>query len=300
VSFQSVLLAAALRVMRRKWQAPLDPAWMRATTSRTARRLPVSPRALVRHQPVDGVDAFWFEPPNARPHKAMLYLHGGGYVFGSAQDTHRDLISRLAQTAECCVLAVDYRLAPEHPYPAALDDVLKAYRWLLAAGHAPRNIAVAGDSAGGGLAFALMLKLLAGGEPVPAALVTISPWTDLALTGASIAENAGRDMLIAEHHLVRAAAFYVGDADPRDPLISPLYGDVAHLPPTLIQVGSEESLVDDSRRMAARLKAAGVPVVMEEWRRMPHVWHLFARFLPEARAAIDHIGLFLRGHMYGD
>lgn len=301
MSFQSVLLRVVLRFVRRQLFGHSDPVRLRAAVKSAVKRLPPAPADIaIREHSIDGLDAFWFEPRNARPHKVVLYLHGGGYIFCSARDTHRDLILGLSRASECRVLAIDYRLAPEHPFPAALDDAVAAYHWLLSIGYAPRNIAVAGDSAGGGLAFALMLKLRQLEETLPVALVAISPWTDLAITGASVRENARKDPLIPANDLAEGAAHYIGNADPTDPLVSPLYGDVAHLPPTLIQVGSEEVLLDDSRRMAAKLKAAGVPVVMEEWRRMPHVWHSFASILPEGRAAIDHIGLFLRGHMYGD
>lgn len=301
MSYQSVVLGLVLRFVRKTLFSQTEPEKLRAIVARSVRRLPPAPADVaIREHNIRGTDAYWFEPRNARPHKVILYLHGGGYIFCSARDTHRDLIVRLAKAAECKVLAIDYRLAPEHPFPAALDDAVSAYRWLAEIGYAPRNIAVAGDSAGGGLSFSLMLRLRELGIELPAALVAISPWTDLAITGASIVENARRDPLIPAEGLAQGAAYYVGTDDPKNPLISPLYGDVAHLPPALIQVGSEEVLLDDARRMAAKLKQAGVPIVMEEWHKMPHVWHSFATFLPEARAAIDHIGLFLRGHMYGD
>jgi acetyl esterase/lipase len=195
------------------------------------------------------------------------------------------------------VLALDYRLAPEHPFPAALDDALAAYRWLLAEGADPRRIAVMGDSAGGGLAFSLLLRLRDQGAPLPAAAVALSAWTDLALTGASLRLNAAADPMLNAEDLPKLAACYLASADPRDPYASPLYGDATGLPPTLIQAGSDEILHDDSTRMADRLRAAGCEVELEIWPRMPHAWHLFAPVLPEARRAIERIGAFVRGRL---
>jgi len=207
---------------------------------------------------------------------------------------YRHITWRFAMAAEACLASIDYRLAPEHPFPAALDDAAAAWRALLAGGADPRRCAIMGDSAGGGLALALALKLRDRGEPLPAAIVALSPWTDLAITGQSCRRNAAFDPVLKSDDLKMLAAQYLGRADPRDPYVSPLYGDPRGLPPTLFQVGSDEILRDDSERMAQRMREAGRDVTVEIWPRMPHVWHGFAPVLPEARRAILRIGEFVR------
>jgi epsilon-lactone hydrolase len=222
----------------------------------------------------------------------VLFLHGGGFIVGSPA-LYRHFTWRIASAAHACVLVVDYRLAPEHPFPAALDDAVMAYRWLLADGAKPQRIAVMGDSAGGGLALSLLLRLRDQGMPLPAAAVALSPWTDLALTGPSLRLNASADPLVSPDQARRFVDCYLAGADPRSPYASPLYGNLEGLPPTLIQVGSDEVLRDDAVRMADRMHAAGCRVELEIWPRMPHVWHLFAPVMPEARQAIVRIGDFV-------
>ncbi|HEY1261118.1 MAG TPA: alpha/beta hydrolase [Stellaceae bacterium] len=261
----------------------------------TAERFVPRPPGAVRTCAVDagGVPADRVTAAGSRPDRHMLYLHGGAFCAGSPR-LYRDLTWRLAQAAEATVLVPDYRLAPEFPFPAALDDALAAYEWLLAEGADPRRIAVAGDSAGGGLVFSLLLRLRDSARRLPAAAAALSPWTDLALTGASLRDNAASDPLLDARQLPRVTRWYLADADPRQPAASPIYGDCRGLPPALIQVGSDEILHDDSVRMAERLRAAGSEAALEIWPRMPHVWQLFAAILPEARRAIIHIGEFLR------
>src|SRR5271165_3323775 len=240
-----------------------------------------------------GVEAEWVVAPASQPHCYVLYLHGGGYVVGSPS-LYRHLTWRLARAGRARLLAADYRLAPEHPFPAALDDAMAAYKWLLANGADPRQISVIGDSAGGGLAFALLLRCRDEGRlPLPAAIVALSPWTDLALTGASLSGNAIADPFLDANGIPPIAECYLAGTDPRHPYASPLYGDPTGLPPALIQVGSDEVLRDDATRMADRMRAAGCDVVLEVWPRMPHVWHLFASVMPEARRAITRIGSFV-------
>jgi monoterpene epsilon-lactone hydrolase len=243
-----------------------------------------------------GVSAHRIITSAARQDRHILFLHGGGYVTGSPS-LYRHLTWRMGAAARAAVLAIDYRLAPEHPFPAALDDAVTSYRWLLAGGGDPRRIAIMGDSAGGGLAFALLLKLRDERTPLPAAAVALSPWTDLALTGPSVRENAEVDPMLNVDGARELAACYLAGADPRTPYASPLYGDPAGLPPALIQVGSDEVARDDAVRMAQRLRAAGCHVELEIWPRMPHVWHLFAPLMPEANRAIARIGTFLDSNM---
>jgi len=239
-----------------------------------------------------GVPADLIATPASRPDHHVLYLHGGGYVSGSPA-LYRNFTWRVAAAARARVLAVDYRLAPEHPFPAALEDAVAACRWLLAGGADPRRTAVMGDSAGGGLALALLLRLRDGGLERPAAAVVLSPWTDLALTGASLARNARRDPMLTLANTARFAASYLAGADPRNPYASPLYGDPAGLPPTLIHAGSDEILSDDAVRMAENMQRAGCRVELQVWPRVPHVWHLFAPVLPEANAALGRIAVFI-------
>jgi monoterpene epsilon-lactone hydrolase len=260
-----------------------------------AARLVPNPPPEIARIGVDagGVPAEWVLTPLSQPDCYVLYLHGGGYVIGSPS-LYRHLTWRLAKAVRARLLAADYRLAPEHPFPAAVDDAVAVYEWLLASGADPRRIAVIGDSAGGGLAFALLLRCRDEGRlPLPAAVVALSPWTDLALTGASLSRNAAADPFLDANGIPPIAECYLDGADPRHPYASPLYGDPTGLPPALIQVGSDEVLHDDATRMADRLAAAGCEVVLEVWPRMPHVWHLFVSMMPEAQRAIARIGAFV-------
>lgn len=225
------------------------------------------------------------------PGQALLYLHGGGYVAGSPF-THREMLGRLARLSGLRVVAPDYRLAPEHPLPAAMEDALAAWDRLLAEGLTPDRIALAGDSAGGGLALALLAVLCGRGTP-PGAAVAFSPWTDLTGSGASVRENAAVDPIFPGERLPELIAFTLGKVPPEDPRISPLFADFPGAPPVLIQVGSTEILRDDSLRMAARLRDFGAQVDLQVIPRAPHVFQMFS-ILPEARAAMAHAGAFLR------
>jgi epsilon-lactone hydrolase len=259
-----------------------------------AERLVPGPPADTQTLAVDagGVKAVRISTPAAEPGRHVLFLHGGAFIIGSPS-LYRHLTWRIASATRARVLCLDYRLAPEHPFPAALDDAVAAYCWLLADGADPQRVAVIGDSAGGGLGLSLLLRLRDEGIPLPAAAVALSPWTDLALTGASLSRNASADPLVIAEHARRFVDCYLAGADPRSPYASPLYGEPAGLPPTLIQVGSDEVLRDDAVRMAARMRDAGCRVELEIWPRMPHVWHLFAPVMPEARRAIARIGTFV-------
>jgi acetyl esterase/lipase len=249
----------------------------------------------VRFDAVDagGVPAEWTRAPGALDEHVVLYLHGGGYVMGSVA-THRGLVAGISQAALARALSVDYRLAPEYAYPAAVDDAVRAYHFLLAQGVAPTKIAIAGDSAGGGLTLATLLALRDAGDPLPAAGVCISPWADLTQSGASMTGKAAVDPMVNREVLQKMADAYLAGGDAKAATASPCFADLSGLPPLLVQVGTAETLLDDSRSLARRAKAAGVDVVLEEWEEMIHVWHAFALLLPEGRQAIERIGEYLR------
>ena len=222
----------------------------------------------------------------------LLYLHGGAYISG-APTHYRHFTWRMADTFPACVWALEYRLAPEHPFPAALDDAMAAYTWLWHNTPEGGQLFVMGDSAGGGLTLGLLMRLRDEGKPLPLAAVALSPWTDLALTGASLASNAASDPMLNAHHLSVLADYYLAGTDPRSPYASPLYGDAGELPPVLIQVGGDEILRDYAVRMAEKLQSHNPESRLEVWPRMPHVWQLFVPFLPEAGKAIAQIGKFI-------
>jgi monoterpene epsilon-lactone hydrolase len=242
-----------------------------------------------------GVPAEWIAAPGAAQDRVILYLHGGGYVMGSI-NTHRAMIGRLSRAAQAKCLALDYRLAPEHPFPAAVEDATAAYRWLLAQGYKPNKIVISGDSAGGGLTLATLLALRDAKTPLPAAAAPISAWSDMEGTGASVKTRAAIDPMVTNNTLLDMAKAYVGKGDPKNPIASPLYGDYRGIPPMLMQVGDAEILLDDSTRVAEKAKAAGVKVDLEVWPDMVHVWHIFAKLLPEAQQAIDRIGSYVIEH----
>jgi acetyl esterase/lipase len=232
-------------------------------------------------------------PPGVRTDAAVLYLHGGGYVIGSPS-SHRHLAAAIARAAGVQALLLDYRLAPEHPFPAALDDALAAYQWLQTQGVAPNRIIVAGDSAGGGLTMATLLAVRDRKLPRPAGGVCISPWVDLTCSGASYATRASADPIVTREGIEMMAQAYVGSGDRKAPLVSPLFADLHDLPPLLIQVGSDEVLLDDALVLGRRALAAGVTVQVEEWPTMIHVWHWFLSMLDEAERAVAGIGDFVR------
>jgi epsilon-lactone hydrolase len=239
-----------------------------------------------------GVPGRWSRTPEAFSDRVLLYLHGGAYVVGSSLG-YRALSSALARSAQARGFALDYRLAPEHPFPAAVDDAVAAYRALLAQGTSPGSIAIAGDSAGGGLTVALLIAARDAGLPMPAAALAISPWADLACAGATMSTKAAQDPSLNREGLLAMAGLYLNGASPQSALASPLYGNLAGLPPLLIQVGSAEILLDDSIRLAARAGEADVAVQLEVWPGLPHVWHAFAFQLSEGRDAIAQAGAFM-------
>jgi len=209
-------------------------------------------------------------------------------------NTHREVVQRLCRAAGTRCLNVDYRLAPDSRFPSAVNDATRAYRWLVAEGVEPNRIVIAGDSAGGGLSIAALVALRDAGDPLPGLAVALSPWVDLEMSGQSMVTKAEVDPMIQKSWLLRCAAEYLGDASPRTPLASPLYTDLSGLPPLLIQVGENETLIDDATRLAERAKAAGVDVTLEVWDEMVHLWHLLAPIVPEGQQAIDRIGEWMR------
>jgi epsilon-lactone hydrolase len=265
----------------------------RARMERLARRNPPLEGTGFQAADADGVRAEWVAAPGVSQSQAVLYFHGGGY-YGGSVTTHRSLAAHISREADARVLLADYRLAPENPFPAAVEDARRAYCWLLRQGLSPERLALAGDSAGGGLAVAAMLALKASGDTLPCAGVCLSPWLDLALTGQSLETKAPLDPILRASDLPFVARMYLGSADPTTPTASPLYGDLADLPPIFIQVGADEILIDDALRFAERARRRGVSVHLEIWDGMFHVWQAYTRLVPEARRAIARIGEFLR------
>jgi epsilon-lactone hydrolase len=246
-------------------------------------------------EPVDagGVPAIWAIPEGGADDRVVQYLHGGGYILMSAE-IYKRLTGHLAKAIGCRVLNVDYGLAPENPHPGPVNDSVKAYRWLLDQGFRPDHIAISGDSAGGGLTLATVLKLVGDGLPQPAAAVPLSPWTDMEGLGESMQTNADRDVLIRGDQLKGMTDMFLAGSDPRDPLAAPLYGDYTGVSPLYIQVGGDETLLDDARRVATRAGSAGVDVKLDVFPEMQHVFQMAAGNMPEADDAVARIGAYLR------
>lgn len=253
--------------------------------------LPVPAQLKFTPATIGGVAGEWVHDPRVPAQATLLYLHGGGY-FACSPKTHRPITGAYASQG-FAVFVPDYRLAPEHPFPAAIEDAERVWNGLITAGHAAETVGLSGDSAGGGLALALMLSLKAKGQGLPAAAALLSPWTDLEISGASVQGNARREAMFWAPGLRSAAAAYYGAASSRDPLVSAIHADLAGLSPILIHVGAREMLLDDSTRLAERLTAAGSPPMMEIWSVVPHVWQL-AQFVPEAQLSIQKASNFLR------
>ena len=271
----------------------LTVAERRAQYERAEKAFPTPPEVKVERVSAPVAPAEWLRPPGAAAGRVVLYLHGGGYVIGSPR-SHRHLAAAVAAAGQASALLLDYRLAPEHPYPAAVDDATAAYRWLLDQGIAPGHIVIGGDSAGGGLTVATLLALREARLPLPAGGVCISPWVDLTFSGASYRTRAAVDPIVTRPGIDKMARAYLGATSARTPLASPLFADLRGLPPLLIHVGSDEVLLDDAVQLADRAKAAGVDATLEVWDRMVHVWHWFLPMLDEAQSAVDGIGRFIR------
>jgi len=269
---------------------------MRATMATLTAAQPLSEDIVYEPDVLGGVPVEWASVCGKSTDRVVLYFHGGGYCLGSIA-THRALVGNLARAASARVASVEYRLAPEHPFPAAVDDAVAAYRALLATGIDPARIALAGDSAGGGLTAAALLGLRDRGDPLPACAVCISPWLDLSCSGPSMRTRVEQDPIVAPAQLRKLAEVYLGGASSREPLASPLFAELSGLPPVLVHVGTAETLLDDSIRFAERARAAGVDVSLEVWDEMVHVWHAFAPLLPEADRAVAGIGEYVRSRL---
>ncbi|MBV1878421.1 MAG: alpha/beta hydrolase [Pseudomonadales bacterium] len=254
---------------------------------------PIPDKVTTTPQVIDGVPCEWITLADTDQNKVLMYLHGGGYVLGGP-DSHRDLGWRLAETSGMRVLMVDYRLAPEHRFPAAIDDALGCYRWLLGEGFAADKIAIGGDSAGGGLAAATLVNIKNFGLPQPGCAILLSPWADLSGSGESVKENAKADAMLTEKALTTMAEHYLDGRDVKAPLASPVYADLSGLAPMLIHVGSTEILLSDATRIAEKVTATGGSAEIEVWPKMPHVFQMFASRVPEGGRAIAKLGVFLR------
>jgi len=247
----------------------------------------------VRRQIVAGMASEWLTPQAPAKGKVILYLHGGAYIMGNFA-THRQLVSYIARACGVRTLLPEYRLAPEHPFPAAVEDALSLYRALRDDGYAPGDILVAGDSAGGGLTMALLLSLRDAGEPMPAGAVLLSPWLDLTGSGESMTTHAHRDPWFNPDELLTIARYYCKEIEFEHPLVSPVFADVTGLPPIYIQVGEDEILLSDSTRIAGKIEQTGGEVTLEVWPEMWHVFQVFVHQMPESREAIRKVSPFVR------
>jgi len=272
------------------------PAAVRTAFSAMTAAAPLPADVQVRECSLGGLPALETRTPGIDPDRVLLYLHGGAFVIGSARD-YLTLSAALGRAAGCRAVSVDYRLAPEHPFPAAVDDALLAWRSLLAEGVPAQRIVLAGDSAGGGLALALLVAARDAGLPLPAGALLLSPWVDLACESPSMRERATADPALTREGLLAMAAHYLQGRPPSEPLASPVHADLEGLPPLLVQVGTAEVLLDDSLRLANRAAQADVPLTLAVWPQMVHVWHFFAFMLPEGGRALEEAGAFLRGRL---
>ena len=270
-----------------------DVAQSRSRFEKIAVFLGGAPDAKCEKVDAGGMPAEWVMAPGCDDGRAVLYLHGGGYAIGSL-NTHRRLAYDISAASAAKVLLIDYRLAPEHPFPAAVDDAAAAWRWLLQQGFAANRLAIAGDSAGGGLTIAALVNQRDQKLGLPACAVAISPWVDLEGLGNSITTRSAQDPMVQKDGLLWMAKMYLNGKDPKTPLAAPLHADLKGLPPTLIQVGTAETLLDDAIRLAEKMHAAGVDARLAIWPNMLHVFPLFAPILSEGRDGCIEIGNFIR------
>ncbi|HEY71607.1 MAG TPA: alpha/beta hydrolase [Anaerolineae bacterium] len=294
-SLQTALIRMLMRRLKLFDSSDIDVIKVRDRADRFGGRIPVHRKVSVSRVEADGVPSEWLLPPDAPEDRALLYLHGGAWILGSTE-LYRSFVSRLAFLAQTKALVINYRLAPEHPFPAGLEDCLTAFHFLTASGIRPENIVVAGDSAGGNLTLALLVALRDRGSPLPGAAAVISPATDLTGSGLSYQSRAEVDPLFGGHETGNVVQWYTGDHEPDHPLISPLFAKLHGLPPILLHVGDHEVLLDDSTRFAERARSFGVDANVVVWPKMFHVFHIFSPLLPEARKANREIADFIRRH----
>jgi epsilon-lactone hydrolase len=293
-SQESLLVRQYLQMAKANQTAGADIEAARQGLEALSALTPVAPDILVEKTNIDGIPSEWVTAPNALEDRVFLYLHGGAYIMGSC-NTHRYLASKLSRSTEARVIVPEYRLAPEHPFPAALEDAVRVYRWLISSGCSPDKIVIGGDSAGGGLTLATLLSLRDAGDPLPSLAVLLSPWTDMEGTGESMETRASFDPWLSPEATRLTPSLYIRDLDPRHPLVSPIYADLTGLPPMIVQVGKDEILLSDSARLVDRARAAGVEVDFKIWDDM---WHVFQTFsIPEGQQAVDEIGEFVIHHL---
>jgi epsilon-lactone hydrolase len=286
----------AVRELLRSQPRPTGLAQRRERLDSIGAAYPIASDISLEAGNIDGVPIEWSSTPGSDASRVLLFFHGGGYCSGSIA-SHRSMVVEAGRAAGVHALAVGYRLAPEHPFPAALDDARAAYAFLIDRGIAPQRIALGGDSAGGGLSLALMTSLRDSKQPMPGCAWLVSPWVDLEMTGGSLLTKANVDPLIQKPYLEELAAAYLGGADPANPLVSPLHADLTGLPPLLVQVGSAETLLDDAVRITSRAGAADVAVTLEIWPHMVHAWHLWAAVLADGRRALETAGRFISARL---
>ena len=281
-----------VRALLKSLPRPTSLAERRDRLDTVASAYGVAPDIAFERVRIGQCEAEWSIAPGSDPGRVLLYFHGGGYCSGSIR-SHRGMVSETGRAAGVRTLALGYRLAPEHPFPAALEDAVAAVEYLLRMGIPAGRIAIGGDSAGGGLSLATMIRLRDAGRPLPACAWLVSPWVDLEMTGASIDTKDADDPLIHRSYLQELAGAYCGGETPRDPLISPVHADLRGLPPALVQVGSAETLLDDAVAIVERFGEADVAVTLEVWPRMIHAWHLWSARLSAGRQAIASAGVYI-------
>ena len=290
MSMRASLISFFLRRTLKKTMSNFaDPISVRARFSSSPKKL--SSKIKTERLDAGGVPGSWLSQQNADVSKVVLYLHGGGYVFGG-YGSHCEIASKMAGLIGGRALLLEYRLAPEHPFPAAFEDTLASYRWLLTNGYKPQDVFLAGDSAGGGLSVALLLKLKKVGLPLPKAVCLFSPWVDLTCAAASIESNALTDCMLSPGALNRFKSHYLRGADPLDERASPIFGDLSGLPPTYVAVGSKEILLDDSRQLVEKIRSTGGSAELSVWRNMPHVFPILSSVIPEGRLVLKEFSSF--------
>lgn len=291
------LLAWTIRTTLRPALSPKTPVKLQRFCSDAASAIVLGPRGYqTKKQNIAQVPTVHIQPKTTKSGLGILYLHGGGYVVGSSK-SHMKLAAQIGQAAQAQVWLAEYRLDPEHPSPAAIEDSIAVYKALLAQGQDPKKLVIAGDSAGGGLSLSTVIALRNAGLPLPAALVLLSPWVDLSLSGNTIKTHAAQDAMLSEDWLVWCAKNYCGPKSATDPTCSPLYADLTGLPPVLIHVGTEEVLLDDAKRLAEQAEKCGIPTTFKIYDKVGHVFQFHAGILKESDDSIKGIGQFIDKHM---